>query len=57
MEKAILLAVAASLCTAMSSVCQRKGARSSQTAAFDAGLVVRLARKAEPNPLPGSSAS
>ena len=29
MEKAILLAVAASLCTATSSVCQRKGARSS----------------------------
>ena len=45
MEKAILLAVAASFCTAMSSVCQRKGARSSQTAAFDAGLVVRLARR------------
>ena len=45
MEKAILLAIAASLCTAMSSVCQRKGARSSQTAAFDARLVVRLARR------------
>src|ERR1700751_433938 len=45
MEKAILLAVAASLCTATSSVCQRKGARSSQTAAFDVGLVVRLARR------------
>jgi drug/metabolite transporter (DMT)-like permease len=45
MEKAILLAVAASLCTAMASVCQRKGARSSQTAGFDAGLVVRLARR------------
>ena len=45
MEKAILLAVAASLCTATSSVCQRRGAKSSQTAGFDAGLVVRLARQ------------
>lgn len=45
MEKAILLAVAASLCTATGSVCQRQGARSSQTAGFDAGLVVRLARR------------
>ncbi len=45
MEKAILLAVAASLCTATSSVCQRMGAKSSQTTGFDAGLVVRLARQ------------
>jgi len=45
MEKAILLAVAASLCTATASVCQRKGARRSQTTGFDAGLVVRLARR------------
>jgi drug/metabolite transporter (DMT)-like permease len=45
MEKAILLAVAASLCTAAASVCQRQGARSSQTTGFDAGLVVRLARR------------
>ena len=45
MDKAILLAVAAGLCTATGSVCQRKGAKSSQTAGFDAGLVVRLARQ------------
>ena len=45
METAILLAVAASLCTAMSSVCQRMGAKSSQTPGFDAGLVFRLARR------------
>jgi drug/metabolite transporter (DMT)-like permease len=45
MEKAILLAVAASLCTAMSSVCQRQSARSSQTAGFDLWLVFRLARQ------------
>jgi drug/metabolite transporter (DMT)-like permease len=45
MDKAIMLAVAASLCTAASSVCQREGARSSQTAGFDAGLVLRLARR------------
>jgi drug/metabolite transporter (DMT)-like permease len=45
MDKAILLAVAASLCTATSSLCQRKGARSTQTAGFDVRLVVRLARQ------------
>ena len=45
MEKAILLGVAASICTATSSVCQRKGARSTQTAGFDVWLVVRLARR------------
>jgi drug/metabolite transporter (DMT)-like permease len=45
METAILLAVAASLCTATSSVCQRMGAKSSQTTGFDAGLVFRLARR------------
>ena len=45
METAILLAVAASLCTAMSSVCQRMGAKSSQTPGFDAGLMFRLARR------------
>jgi hypothetical protein len=45
MDKAILLAVAASLCTAASSVCQRKGARRHQTAGFDVRLVVRLARQ------------
>jgi drug/metabolite transporter (DMT)-like permease len=45
MDKAILLAVAASLCTATASLCQRKGARSTQTAGFDARLLVRLARQ------------
>jgi hypothetical protein len=45
MGKAILLVVAASLCTATASLCQRTGARSAQTAGFDAGLVVRLARQ------------
>ena len=45
MEKAILLAVTASLCTATSSVCQRIGARSSPAAGFDLWLVVRLARQ------------
>jgi drug/metabolite transporter (DMT)-like permease len=45
MEKAILLAVAASLCIATSSVCQRKGARSSPAAGFDLRLVFRLARQ------------
>jgi drug/metabolite transporter (DMT)-like permease len=45
MDKAILLAVAASFCTATASLCQRKGARNTQTAGFDARLVVRLARQ------------
>jgi len=45
MEKAILLAVAASVCTATASVCQRMGAKSSQATGFDAGLVFRLARQ------------
>lgn len=45
MEKAILLAVAASVCTATASVCQRIGARSSEAAGFDLGLVFRLARR------------
>ena len=45
MEKAILLAVTASLCTATSSVCQRKGARSSPAAGFDLRVVFRLARQ------------
>jgi len=34
MDKAILLAVAASVCTATASLCQRKGARSTQAAGF-----------------------
>jgi hypothetical protein len=46
MEKAILLAIAASLCTATASVCQRAGARNTGLATgFDARLIVRLARQ------------
>jgi drug/metabolite transporter (DMT)-like permease len=45
MEKAILLAIAASLCTATASVCQRIGARSNETTGFDIWLVFRLARR------------
>lgn len=46
MDKAILFAVAASLCTATSSVCQRLGASSTtQGAKFDLMLVFRLARQ------------
>ena len=36
MDKAILLAVAASVCTATASLCQRKGAKDNETAGFDA---------------------
>ena len=43
MDKAIVLAVAASVCTATSSVCQRMGAKGTQVRGFDVGLVVRLA--------------
>ncbi|HYZ55529.1 MAG TPA: DMT family transporter [Streptosporangiaceae bacterium] len=45
MEKAIPLALAASLCTATASVCQRFGARGSETKGFDIWLVFRLARR------------
>ncbi len=45
MEKAILLALAASFCTATASVCQRVGARSNQVTGFDVWLVFRLARR------------
>jgi drug/metabolite transporter (DMT)-like permease len=45
MEKAILLAVAASFCTAAASVCQRLGASSTETTGFDVWLVFRLARR------------
>jgi drug/metabolite transporter (DMT)-like permease len=45
MEKAILLAAAACCCTAAASVCQRMGAKSSQTSGFSIGLVFRLARR------------
>jgi hypothetical protein len=44
MGLAILLAVAASFCTATSSVCQRLGARGQQVTGFDPWLVFRLAR-------------
>jgi drug/metabolite transporter (DMT)-like permease len=44
-EKAVLLAVAASFCTATSSVCQRLGARSEEGAGFDLALLLRLARR------------
>jgi drug/metabolite transporter (DMT)-like permease len=44
-EKAVLLAVAASFFTATASVCQRIGARSSETAGFDVWLLFRLARR------------
>jgi hypothetical protein len=45
LEKAVLLAVAASFCTATASVCQRIGARSSEPAGFDVWLLFRLARR------------
>ena len=45
MDKAILLAVAACLCTATSSLCQRKGASDNQTTGFDVWLIFRLARR------------
>ena len=44
MDKAILLAVAAGLCTATSSVCQRLGASRTRADGFGLGLIVRLAR-------------
>ena len=45
MDKAILLAIAASVCTATASLCQRKGAKDNETAGFDARLLIRLARQ------------
>jgi hypothetical protein len=45
MEKAILLALAASFCTATASVCQRLGAKSSEVTGFDVWLIFRLARR------------
>jgi hypothetical protein len=46
MEKAILLAVAASFCTATASIAQRQGAKNVRTTGgFDVGLIVRLARR------------
>ena len=44
-ELVILLALAASFCTATASVCQRIGARSSEVTGFDVWLVFRLARR------------
>ena len=44
MEKAVVLALAASFCTATSSVCQRLGARSAPSG-FDIFLLFRLARR------------
>jgi drug/metabolite transporter (DMT)-like permease len=44
MELTVLLSVAASFCTATSSVCQRLGARSVHVTGFDPWLVFRLAR-------------
>jgi hypothetical protein len=45
MDKAIMLALAASVCTATSSVCQRKGAITTPARGFDPWLVFRLARR------------
>ncbi|HWG65090.1 MAG TPA: DMT family transporter [Streptosporangiaceae bacterium] len=45
MEKAIVLALAASLCTATSSVCQRMGARDQAESGFDLFLLFRLMRR------------
>ena len=45
MDIAIPLAVAGSLCTATSSMCQRRGARSSDATRVDPWLIVRLARR------------
>jgi drug/metabolite transporter (DMT)-like permease len=45
MEKAILLAIAASFCTATASVCQRRGAKNNEVTGFDVWLIFRLARR------------
>ncbi len=45
MDKAITLALVASLCTATSSVCQRLAARGTQPTNLDVWLVFRLARR------------
>ena len=45
MGTAILLAVAASLCLAASTACQRIGAKTTRVTGFDARLMVRLARQ------------
>src|ERR1700729_4171365 len=45
MHYAIPLALAGSLCTAMSSVCQRLGAKNAEATRVDLWLIVRLARR------------
>ncbi len=45
MTEAIFFAVLASFCTATASICQRIGARNSETTGFDIWLVFRLARQ------------
>src|SRR6201995_5421373 len=45
MEAAVVLAVAASFCTATASVCQRLGARPLEVTAFDTRLMARLIRR------------
>ena len=45
MEAAIVLSLAASFCTATSSVCQRLGARNSGSSGFDVYLLFRLVRQ------------
>ena len=47
MHYAIPLALAGSFCTAMSSVCQRLGAKNSEATRVDLWLIVRLAREAQ----------
>jgi drug/metabolite transporter (DMT)-like permease len=45
MDKAIALALVASVCTATSSLCQRLGAGTNESAGFDVALLFRLARR------------
>src|SRR3984957_6394236 len=45
MTEAIFFAVLAGFCTATASICQRIGARNSETTGFDIWLVFRLARQ------------
>ena len=45
MGPAILLAFAASFCTATASVCQRRGARDTEVTGFEAGLILRLVHR------------
>ena len=44
-EAAVILAVAASFCTATASVCQRLGARNTEVTGFDPRLILRLVRR------------